>query len=107
MLAVFLDDVVATLEGSAGALGALALLRLAFGGVATATSATVAGLSRAPVVVDATSAGAEVLGAALPEPALLAVCAVGGAWISASLYLWLKKSVPPITDAMMTPNAIL
>ena len=84
-LAATLDEVVAALAGSAGALDALALLRLGVGAVAAA-SATLGGLSRVSVVVvDATLAGAEVLDAA-PDSVWLAVFTAGcGAWISASL----------------------
>ena len=68
-------------------------------------SATLAGASRVVVaVVDETSAAADALGAVSVSAVLF--CATGaGALISLSLMLWSNSSAPPITDAVMIPNA--
>ena len=68
-------------------------------------SATLAGASRGVVaVVDETSAAADALGAVSVSAVLF--CATGvGALISLSLMLWSNSSAPPITDAVMIPNA--
>jgi hypothetical protein len=78
LVTAFLDEVVATLAGSAGAFDSVALLRVGAG-------AAVTGLPRVSVVAGAgaTSAGAEVLGATLLDSVLLAVCTAGAGVLTA------------------------
>ena len=85
------------------ALGAGLVAGAAFGAGVTAAvvSATVTGFSAgAPI-----SAGATIEGAA-PASATLAGCVAGsGTFTSLSLRLWSTSSAPPMTDAVMMPNA--
>ena len=88
---------VATFGRSAAALGFGALPRVS------------AGLVGSLALVGAASAGTEGVAAAPASVLVGAVAVFTAGWgssISASLYLWLKNSAPPITDAVMTPNAI-
>ena len=100
-LAVVFDEVAATF--ASGLDDFVLRLGAGVGTGAGAASATLAGSSRAVgAVVDETSFAA----GAPSAPALLAVCAAGaGTLISLFLTLWSNSSAPPMTEAVMIPNA--
>jgi hypothetical protein len=83
--------------------GLVAGAALGAGVTAAVASATATGLS----VAGPTSAGAGAsIEGAPPASATLAGCVAGsGTFTSLSLRLWSNSSAPPITDAVMMPNA--
>lgn len=84
--------------------GAVAALRL--GACTVSASATETAASRA-LVVASPAEGGEVFGAGLPALATVEECvAIGRAAFSEPLRLWSISRAPPITVAVMAPNAI-
>ena len=102
VLAGALDEVAATL-GASGAFGAGLLDRLG----ALAAVGDLGALSALVGAVEGTSVAAGALGAAGSEVVLLATCVAGsGKTISLPLRFLSNSRAPPITEAVMTPNAI-